>query len=563
MEANAHRRKTTDTSTHRGRVLAITLLLTWGIATAAIWAFLENEILPIAEKYPWDEFEFAAYRGVVASVLLVGCGALAALRWNPVVQILAVVVLLAAGSSAILAAWIVPTTLDRFNLNHLQPDQAVIHTWYTIGTLQVLSSLPLVLLNGLLRVLLQSLHRQRRESKPTAESTDPIQEATVQSVNRSLWRWAAANAIGWFLLNRQFVPLATQDDEASGAFLLAYFGLISALALSLGAVLGRRFRTYGFTYVSSMLLMMVGVFDFFNGWATTSVLAEHGLRLTGSRAIMPWLALGMLQVIAGVRNITRGERAERATADGTRAVASSATPKPNDAASMTSKSRDTRALAKRAQSPQDPANGHIRFSTTTSRLLFGIDERRTYSLFLGEDKAECIGTDLTDAFYLAKRDFVVDPMTLLRIRNGEGEYGTWYIKNVAGKSGMTAASFDREGNEAIAEWVTGKSARELAELYAQRTSVSGQSTRSTIHTLAQTGTGQAIKSVLEGGADVDLQNDHGATPLYIAALHGNFDAAVALIEAGADKNLTNNAGKTPLSAAEENRHTRLIELLRT
>ena len=57
--------------------------------------------------------------------------------------------------------------------------------------------------------------------------------------------------------------------------------------------------------------------------------------------------------------------------------------------------------------------------------------------------------------------------------------------------------------------------------------------------------------LLEAGADVNLRNDHGSTPLHsVAAMPPAGNAvASALLERGADVNARNDFGHTPLHAA--------------
>ena len=54
-----------------------------------------------------------------------------------------------------------------------------------------------------------------------------------------------------------------------------------------------------------------------------------------------------------------------------------------------------------------------------------------------------------------------------------------------------------------------------------------------------------IKVLLDAGAEVNLKNDAGDTPLHIAVTHGpdNLPAIKLLVEAGADVNAQNADGK--------------------
>ena len=51
--------------------------------------------------------------------------------------------------------------------------------------------------------------------------------------------------------------------------------------------------------------------------------------------------------------------------------------------------------------------------------------------------------------------------------------------------------------------------------------------------------------MLESGADIELRNKDGSTPLFIAAFFCQEEAVKALLEAGADKNARDNKGTSP------------------
>jgi ankyrin repeat protein len=63
------------------------------------------------------------------------------------------------------------------------------------------------------------------------------------------------------------------------------------------------------------------------------------------------------------------------------------------------------------------------------------------------------------------------------------------------------------------------------------------------------------------GADVNVRNADGSTPLQWAVFEGNADEVRRLIKAGADVNLANNYGATPMGLAAEVAHTQILELL--
>jgi len=58
--------------------------------------------------------------------------------------------------------------------------------------------------------------------------------------------------------------------------------------------------------------------------------------------------------------------------------------------------------------------------------------------------------------------------------------------------------------------------------------------------------------LIEGGADVNLQDNSGNTPLILAILEFDLEMCKFLIESNADVNLQNNRGDTPLHIAARN-----------
>lgn len=69
------------------------------------------------------------------------------------------------------------------------------------------------------------------------------------------------------------------------------------------------------------------------------------------------------------------------------------------------------------------------------------------------------------------------------------------------------------------------------------------------------------KKLIEEGADINITNNFGATPLHIAALYGHFKICKILIEHGAKINVKCKGGRTPLEFAAICRYTNIIKLL--
>ena len=71
---------------------------------------------------------------------------------------------------------------------------------------------------------------------------------------------------------------------------------------------------------------------------------------------------------------------------------------------------------------------------------------------------------------------------------------------------------------------------------------------------ARTGSIDAARTLLEGGADVNQTTRYGWSPLLAATQNSNYQMAKFLIEHGANVNLANKGGWTPLYLAVDNRN---------
>src|SRR5262245_50578529 len=72
---------------------------------------------------------------------------------------------------------------------------------------------------------------------------------------------------------------------------------------------------------------------------------------------------------------------------------------------------------------------------------------------------------------------------------------------------------------------------------------------------------ETVLALLEGGAEVDVTDDFGATPLHGAAMIGDVDVARVLVGKGADVNRQTQDGYTPLHIAAISGKTEFVQFL--
>jgi len=70
-----------------------------------------------------------------------------------------------------------------------------------------------------------------------------------------------------------------------------------------------------------------------------------------------------------------------------------------------------------------------------------------------------------------------------------------------------------------------------------------------LHQAVKRNSPEAIKAILETGADINKLNEHGQTPLMYGILMGSTEGVKALLDAGADKTINEKDDYNPLDAA--------------
>jgi uncharacterized protein len=79
---------------------------------------------------------------------------------------------------------------------------------------------------------------------------------------------------------------------------------------------------------------------------------------------------------------------------------------------------------------------------------------------------------------------------------------------------------------------------------------------------ARTGHAGTVRDMIAAGANVNVKDEHGNTPLIEAARNGHDDVVRALLAAGADAKARNDDRKTALMLAAQNSHEDAVRALR-
>lgn len=82
-----------------------------------------------------------------------------------------------------------------------------------------------------------------------------------------------------------------------------------------------------------------------------------------------------------------------------------------------------------------------------------------------------------------------------------------------------------------------------------------------LHIAVRKGEYRWLSYLLGKGADPNIADRHGVTPLMLASEMGSTDAVIALARSGAKVDVTNDAGETPLIAAVHGHNIQMVRLL--
>src|SRR5262249_29184941 len=84
-----------------------------------------------------------------------------------------------------------------------------------------------------------------------------------------------------------------------------------------------------------------------------------------------------------------------------------------------------------------------------------------------------------------------------------------------------------------------------------------------LHFAVNNGNLEIVQLILDDGNDsfIDAQINDGCTALHLAVLKGHFEIVEELLKRGADLNILNNDGNTPLMLAERMHHIEIIKLI--
>jgi ankyrin repeat protein len=84
---------------------------------------------------------------------------------------------------------------------------------------------------------------------------------------------------------------------------------------------------------------------------------------------------------------------------------------------------------------------------------------------------------------------------------------------------------------------------------------------SDIYNAALRGRVDSLREIIDAGADVNVQNENGYTPLIAAAHDGRIECIELLVDRGANANLEDESGFTALTTAVQHSNEQTVQLL--
>ncbi|KAF6782827.1 ankyrin repeat domain-containing protein 52 [Colletotrichum sojae] len=88
-----------------------------------------------------------------------------------------------------------------------------------------------------------------------------------------------------------------------------------------------------------------------------------------------------------------------------------------------------------------------------------------------------------------------------------------------------------------------------------------ESGRTALGAACDKGNLEAVRLVMEAGANIDMVDHRRRTPIYAASHNGHVDVIKILLEKGADVSVASQSGWTPLNAASDGGHLEVIKVL--
>ena len=82
-----------------------------------------------------------------------------------------------------------------------------------------------------------------------------------------------------------------------------------------------------------------------------------------------------------------------------------------------------------------------------------------------------------------------------------------------------------------------------------------------LYVAAESGQLEAVRFLIQAGAYIDTEDESGATPIYTASQNGHADVVDCLVKAGADKEKCKRYGGSPLSIATWRGHFDVLDAL--